>query len=132
MFEMFDLKSFVTERGTLTPLELKDFLSFEVKRVYLLSDSAGKERFGHAHFKEEEFFLMVSGSCEAEIHDGEKWIKFNMEANKNGIYVGNKIWHNFKNFSEDGVLLALSSTNYNPNREDYEEDLENFLASNSK
>jgi uncharacterized RmlC-like cupin family protein len=42
------------------------------------------------------------------------------------IYVPAFVWHQFKDFSEDAILLAISSTNYNPDRSDYIEDYEEF------
>ena len=42
------------------------------------------------------------------------------------IYVGNCVWHGFKDFSPDAVLVALSSTNYSPDRSDYIEDYEEY------
>jgi hypothetical protein len=42
------------------------------------------------------------------------------------IYTGEYVWHHFKDFSTDAILLALSSTNYNPDRSDYIEDYEEY------
>ena len=42
------------------------------------------------------------------------------------LYVGEYVWHHFKDFSPDAILLALSSTNYNPDRSDYIEDYEEY------
>lgn len=125
-WKLFQLRTFTDPRGSLTPMELKDFVDFEVKRVYTVHNNQ-ETRGGHAHIVEEEFFFMASGSSVAKIHDGEQWHEIKMEANQQGLYVGNMVWHQFEDFSADGVLVALSSTNYNPDRNDYIEDLEKFL-----
>lgn len=125
-WKQFELKTFTDPRGSLTPMELKDYFDFVVKRAY--SVHGNKEmRGGHAHIVEEEFFFMASGTCVAEIHDGERWIEILMEPNKTGLYTGTMVWHQFKDFSDDGVLIALSSTNYNPDRSDYIENFQEFL-----
>lgn len=126
MFKVFDLKTHVTEKGALTPMELDDFIDFEVKRVYTVHQNKD-ERGGHCHLEEEEFFFMAAGSCLCRIHDGNQWTEVHLKANKQAIWVANKVWHEFVGFSEDGVLVALSSTNYNPERVDYIEDFDEFL-----
>ncbi len=123
---MFELKTFTDERGSLTPIELKDYFSFDVKRTYTVHNNSTK-RGGHCHLCEEEFFYLASGTCTARLHDGNDWIEIEMDANTDAIYVGTYVWHEFDNFSEDGVLVALSSTNYNPERNDYIEDFNEFL-----
>lgn len=125
-WKLVDLQSFTDVRGSLTPLELKDFIDFAVKRMYVVHDNK-TDRGGHAHIVEEELFVLVSGSCTANIHDGSDWKEIKLEANKQALYVGQMVWHGFSNFSPDGVLVALSSTNYNPNRSDYVEDFDQFL-----
>ena len=42
------------------------------------------------------------------------------------IYLSSYVWHHFKNFSKDAILLALSSTNYSPDRSDYIEDYDEY------
>jgi len=128
MFEIFNLKTIETEKGSLTPIELHDFIDFEVRRVYTVHNSFAKDRGGHSHFVEKEFFFMTSGTCKAKIHDGEKWIEFEMRSNETAVYVGENVWHEFLDFSKNAVLVALSSTNYNPDRNDYEENFEKFQA----
>lgn len=126
-WKSFDLKTFTDPRGSLTPMELRDYFEFDVKRAYTVHGNK-EMRGGHAHIVEEEFFFMTSGSCIAEIHDGENWIEIELKANERGLYTGLMVWHQFKDFSEDGVMVALSSTNYNPDRSGYIESFEEFLS----
>lgn len=125
-FRVFELRTFTDERGKLTPMELTDFFDFVVKRVYTVHANLAT-RGGHAHLEEEEFFFLTSGSAVAKLHDGEKWLEIPMTANNEALYVGNYVWHQFEDFSADAVLVALSSTNYNPERADYIEDFNQFL-----
>jgi dTDP-4-dehydrorhamnose 3,5-epimerase-like enzyme len=125
-YKVYDLKTFSDERGSLTPIELKDFIDFEVKRIYSVHKNNTK-RGGHCHLAEQEFFFMASGECTARLHNGKKWIEVEMLPNQTAIFVDNHVWHEFDNFSDDGVLVALSSTNYNSARNDYIEDFNEFL-----
>ncbi|PIQ79221.1 hypothetical protein COV81_02640 [Candidatus Peregrinibacteria bacterium CG11_big_fil_rev_8_21_14_0_20_41_10] len=123
----FTLNTFTDPRGSLTPVELTDFIDFEVKRMYTVHHNF-QRRGGHAHLIEREFFMLASGTCTAKIHDGAKWHEIEMKANLDALYIGGNVWHEFDEFSKGGVLVALSSTVYNPDRLDYIEDFDLFMS----
>ncbi len=123
-FLKFNFQPIKTPFYFLQPLELKEYFDFEVKRVYFLYGLAG-ETGSHCHKKEEEFFFMAQGSCVAVIDEGSGLQKIKLDR-QTGIYVGNYVWHHFQDFSTDAILVALSSTNYNPDRSDYIEDYAEF------
>lgn len=124
-FQQFTLKQVPTARFLMNPVELKDCIDFEIKRVYYLTNI--KENTGqHCHKIEEEFFILIQGSCAAIIDQGKGLEEVILRGPSDAIYVPALIWHGFKNFSADAILLALSSTNYNPERSDYVEDYEEF------
>lgn len=124
-FKQFQLKKIDTPHFIMSPIELKDYLDFEVKRVYFISQPRSKTG-GHCHKLEREFFVMVKGECTAVIDHGEGLKEYKMKGPTSAMYIDNFVWHHFKNFSKDAVLLALSSTNYNPNRADYIEDYDEY------
>jgi UDP-2-acetamido-3-amino-2,3-dideoxy-glucuronate N-acetyltransferase len=128
----FKLNNIKAPNFLMTPLELKDFVDFKVKRIYFISGVRGKTG-AHCHKKEEELFILIQGSCIACFDEDGKGIEeIRMEAPQKAIYVPAYTWHNFKNFSKDAILLAISSTNYNSNREDYIEDYEEFKKVKNK
>lgn len=125
-FQQFTLKRIDTPRFIMSPVEFKDYIDFEVKRVYFITDI--KEATGaHCHKIEQEFFILQKGTCTAVIDRGNGLEEIKMTAPTSAIYVPACVWHGFKDFSSDAVLLALSSTNYNPERSDYVEDYNEFL-----
>jgi len=125
MFKQFELKKIETTKFIMSPVELKDYIDFEVKRVYFITDP--KEATGaHCHKVEEEFFILLKGNCKAVIDRGNGLEEIEMIAPTSAIYVPAFVWHHFKDMSPDAVLLALSSTNYNSDRKDYVEDYEEF------
>ncbi|MBI2099126.1 FdtA/QdtA family cupin domain-containing protein [Candidatus Uhrbacteria bacterium] len=126
-FRKFELKTFPSRGYKLTPIELKDLIPFEVKRVYYITDfEAGGKTGEHCHKIEEEVFILAQGSATAVIDRGKGLEEIKLSAPSDAIYVPNFIWHGFKDASSDCVILALSSTNYSSNREDYIEDYEEF------
>lgn len=126
-FKKFDLQTFPSRGYKLTPIELKDVIPFEVKRVYYIIDFEPGGRTGeHCHRVEEEVFVQVKGSCVAVIDAGNGLEEIKLTGPSEAVYVPNLVWHGFKDASFDAVILALSSTNYGASREDYIEDYEEF------
>ncbi|MEK7558165.1 MAG: FdtA/QdtA family cupin domain-containing protein [Patescibacteria group bacterium] len=124
-FKQVDLKKIQAPNFLMSPVELKDYIDFEVKRIYFITKPAGNTG-AHCHKIEEEFFIMIQGSCIAVIDKDNGLEEFKLEGPTSALYVSKYVWHHFKNFSSDAILLALSSTNYNPNRSDYIENYEEF------
>lgn len=126
-FKKFELKTFQNRGYKLTPVEFKDVVPLKVKRVYYFQDATeGTQTGEHIHKIEEEVFIQMRGSCIAIIDRGQGKEEMVMQGPNDAIYVPNFVWHGFKQISPDAVILALSSTNYNPTREDYVEDYEEF------
>lgn len=110
----------------MTPLELKDYLDFEVKRVYFISNPIGNTG-NHAHQKfEDELFIQAQGTSTISVDDGTGLKDIMLTGPKSAIYVPHMVWHGFKELSSDCIILALTSTNYDPKRVDYVEDYSEF------
>lgn len=125
VFKKLAAKTLKNEKARYAFFELKDYIDFEVKRMYYINDcraSTGE----HCHKIEKELFVMQTGSCVAVIDKGEGKEDVPLVAG-DAIYVGNYVWHGFRDFSADAILLALSSTNYRPDRSDYVEDYQEYL-----
>jgi mannose-6-phosphate isomerase-like protein (cupin superfamily) len=106
-------------------LELKDYIDFEVKRVYYTTSVAG-DTSQHAHHNEKELFVIIQGACTAVIDSGNGLEEVRIDSPSDALYVGNYVWHGFKDFAPNSVLLALSSTNYTPDRSDYLESYQEY------
>lgn len=123
-YEFFTLPVFTDNRGSLIPLELKEYISWEPKRVYYAIDMK-EGRGGHCHRTEKELFICLQGNMTAKLHDGKEWIEKEMKAPREAVRVDNRVWHEFTNFSDDAILLAVSSTNYDS--DDYIRDFDQFI-----
>lgn len=118
------LKSFKDERGVLTVVEIKDYVDWEVKRVYYLTDVT-KPRGGHAVRFEKKMYICQKGTVKARLHDGEKWNEFELHGPDEAILMSAMCFRDFYDFSADAVLLAISSVNYVT--EDYIYELDQFI-----
>jgi len=123
-FEFFTLPIFTDDRGSLVPLELKEYISWNPKRVYYATNIKGS-RGGHSHRIEQELFICLQGKMTARLHDGKNWTEKEMQSPHEAVRVDNNVWHEFTNFSQDAILLAVSSTNYDS--DDYVRDFDQFL-----
>lgn len=92
---------------------------------YFDSLEESKRTGAHCHKIEEEVFIQAKGTCTAVIDRGQGVEELPLTAGE-AIYCPNYVWHGFKNASADALIIALSSTNYNPDRSDYIEDYELF------
>ncbi len=118
------LPTFEDERGPLTVIELKDFVDFEIKRIYFVTDVKAA-RGGHAVKHEQKMYVCQHGSCKARFHDGNDWTEFDMQGPSDAILMNEMCFREFYDFSEDAVLMGVSSVNYVA--EDYIYDLEEFI-----
>ena len=112
----------------MSPLELKEYIDFDVKRMYFITAPLGDKLTGaHCHLEEEELFILAKGTATLVVDYGNGLEEIAMEGPTSAVYVPSWVWHHFKDLSDDSVLIALSSTNYNPDRVDYVEDYEQYL-----
>lgn len=120
----FTLPKHQDDRFTLIPLELKDQIDFEVKRVYALVDGQ-KPSGSHCHKIEQECFICFKGGVTAVVDDGSGLTDIKLTQGQ-GLVVPAYVWHHFKDFLPSSVIVALSSTNYSAERDDYINDYEEF------
>lgn len=118
------MKSFADDRGTLTPVEVEDYVDWPIKRIYFLTD-VSLPRGGHAVKHEKKIYICQKGTVKARLHDGEKWHEFELNGPDDAILMNDMCFRDFYQFSPDAVLLAVSSVKYVP--EDYIYDLDEFI-----
>ena len=71
--QLIDLRKIHDPRGNLTPIEGGLDVPFEIKRVFYQYDVPGGESRGaHAHIKDQQFLIAVSGAFDVFVDDGKK------------------------------------------------------------
>ncbi len=128
-FERIKIPTHADERGNLSVVELKDYVSWPVRRVYYVT-GVTKDRGGHAVRGEKKIYVCMEGSMTARIHDGEKWHEFVLQGPDDGILMEGMCWREFKDFSAGAVLTAISNMNYEKDKYIY--DFEVFVEEASK
>jgi dTDP-4-dehydrorhamnose 3,5-epimerase-like enzyme len=114
------------ERGQLVALESMVDIPFEVKRVfYIYGTQQGISRGNHAHYKANQFLIVVNGSCKVTLDDGVNQETFLLDKPNVGLCQAPFIWGTMHEFSSDCVLLVLADDIYK--EEDYIRNYNTFL-----
>ena len=124
--KLIDLRKIQDPRGNLTPIEGGLDVPFEIKRIFYLYDVPGGESRGaHAHIKDQQFLIALSGAFEVFVDDGVNQKEFTLNRPYYGLLVPPGIWAAEQEFSSGSVCLVLTDNTYEA--EDYIRDYDMFL-----
>ena len=114
------------ERGSLVALEAENAVPFAIKRVYYIFDTKqGVARGFHAHRNLQQVAVCVKGKCRMILDDGKHREEVWLDAPTKGLLIGDLVWREMHDFSDDCVLLVLASEHYD--EADYIRDYKEFL-----
>lgn len=113
-------------RGGLVALEQNRNIPFEIKRVYYIYGTPENVRRGfHAHKALQQVAVCVKGACSFLLDNGRETVDCRLDSPTTGLYIGNNIWREMYDFTENCVLMVLASELYD--EVDYIRDYEQFL-----
>ena len=112
--------------GFLMPLENNFNLPFEVKRIfYTYGVPTESNRGAHAYYNTKQVLICICGSLKVKCFDGEKEVVYELNKYDEALYIDPHTWRTSFEHSQDAVLLALSSLEYN--EKDYIRDYDKFM-----
>ena len=125
------VRTIVGPTGNLSIIESLKDISFDIKRIFYISNVPKESKRGfHAHRHTKQFLICLKGSCEVYLEFKGKSETIILKENAEGIFIQNE-WHIMKNFSDDCILLVLANSIYD--EKDYIRNYEEFLKySNEK
>lgn len=102
------------ERGWLVVMEGEKDVPFDIARIFYIYGSDGDVIRGrHANRKSEFVLVNVCGSCKVRTDDGLGHEKiFVLDKPHEGIFIPKMVWKDMYDFSQDSILLCLSSEKY--------------------
>lgn len=109
MAKLIELKTISDDRGDLTVIE--KILPFDIKRVYYIYNTNGKSRGNHKHKKNIQALVCISGSCKIKCYDEI----FLLDSPKKCLILNPEDYHEMYDFSNQSILLVLSSEHYDEN-----------------
>lgn len=131
LIQLIDLPSLGDERGSLVAIEANKHIPFQVKRVYyIFGTQAGVSRGFHAHKNLQQLAVCVTGKCRMLLDDGINKESVWLDSPNKGLLIGNNVWREMHEFSDDCVLLVLASEHYDES--DYIRDYSEFCSAVNK
>lgn len=123
---LYDLPLVSDLRGNLTFAEYDKTLPFIPRRYFLVFDVPSKDVRGeHAHRECHQFLVCVKGSCSVVVDDGRNRAEVVLNRPNLGIHIPPMIWATEYKYTQDAVLMVLTSDVYKA--EDYIRDYDLFL-----
>lgn len=114
------------ERGSLVALEANKNIPFDIKRVfYIYGTTNDVPRGQHANKFSKQVLLCISGSCKVLVDNGNEKQTIIVDQPNKGLYIGNMIWREMFDFSDDCIIMILTSEYYD--KTEYFNDYDEFL-----
>ena len=111
----------------LRPVAGTQFVSFDIKRIYYISDvPAGKIRGNHAHKSLAQLLVAINGSLEVTLDDGSSKNTYTLDSPNQAIYIEPGLWRTVEKFSPGTICLVVSSELYDES--DYIRDYDRYIA----
>lgn len=124
---MIDFQNYNDKRGCLVVAEYEKEIPFLVRRVYYIhSVPDGEKRGFHSHKRLQQIYIAIKGSCKVMLTSGNETKDVVLADPSVGLYIGNDVWREIYNFSEDAVLLVLASEEYD--EDDYIRKYDEFIS----
>lgn len=126
LVKLIDLPLLGDERGSLVAIESLSNVPFEIQRVYyIFGTEKGISRGFHAHKNLQQLAICVAGKCRMLLDDGKTKESVWLTSPNQALIIGENVWREMHDFSDDCVLLVLASQHYDEN--DYIRDYSEFL-----
>lgn len=101
------------DRGSLVALETESTVPFPIKRVYyIFATQKNVARGFHAHHNLKQIAICITGKCRMILDDGKTREEAWLDSPTKGLLIGDLVWREMHDFSEDCVLLVLASEHY--------------------
>ena len=115
-YKLLNFKIFGDERGSLTALEGNKEIPFDIKRVFYIYNTTGRNviRGNHANRKTKFVMVMLSGSSKVKIYDYNGGIQeiVELDAPNKGMFLENMVWKEMYDFTDNSVMLVLASEHF--------------------
>ncbi|OAA94208.1 sugar 3,4-ketoisomerase [Clostridium coskatii] len=113
---LLKFKDILSKYGHLTPIEGFYDVPYEIKRVfYIYGVPQGNARGYHAHKKTYQTLICVKGSLKVKVKTPNDEEIFVLDNPDKGLMIGPMIWAEQFDYSEDAVLLVLTSEYFDEN-----------------
>ena len=116
-----DMQVVSDENGSIM---IAENLSFDMKRTFVIYMKVGRQRGGHANYKCEQLFTVISGDVVLRVETAEGKEEYHMRQNGRGVYVPALAWRTLMAKTRFACVLVHASTVFDES--DYIRDYEEF------
>jgi UDP-2-acetamido-3-amino-2,3-dideoxy-glucuronate N-acetyltransferase len=128
---LITIPGYQDDRGVVSVVDWENSLPFVPKRFYYIRNANDAVRRGnHAHWREGEVILALSGSFTVLADDGQRRREFQLDRPCVGLYIPPMTWHELYGFSADAICAVFASERFDPL--DYCHDYEKFLSARER
>lgn len=113
MARLISLPTFTDPRGSLTVAE--KLIPFDIKRVFYIHHLDKSARGGHRHKQSIQAIICVHGSCKVFTDNDKQQKEYSLSSPDQCLIVSPQDWRVMHSFSNEAVLLVLSSQPFDPN-----------------
>lgn len=126
-YKILEFGEYGDERGNLVVAECGgDEVPFNVQRVfYMYGSDSEVVRGKHANRRSEFVLINVCGTSKVRVDNGFESEIIELNRPRMGLYLPTMLWKDMYDFSEDSILLVLSSEHYDGS--EYIRDYDVFL-----
>jgi len=125
--KIIQLPKISDHRGNLSFIEGNNHIPFYIKRVFYIYDiPTAAERGAHAHKRNHQFIICLSGSMDVLLNDGNNSKTVHLNRPWYGLHIPPMIWASEANFSPNTLYAVLASEEYD--KTDYYRDYAIFLG----
>jgi hypothetical protein len=126
-WDFVDIRKNEDHRGTLIYTETPEDVPFDIRRVYLLTNSQDKrERGNHAHRNLKQFMFAVGGPYRIYLNNGEVNKTFTLYPADKAVFIRGLVWRALIPESENSTLVVLASEKFS--EDDYIRDYKEFRS----
>lgn len=124
--QMIQFPQLGDERGHLVVVENMKEIPFDIARIfYIYGSDMDVVRGCHANRKSEFVLINVCGTSKVKVKYADCEQIFVLDKPHMGIYLPKMVWKDMYDFSEDSILLCLSSEKYDAG--EYISDFQEYL-----
>ena len=114
---LIEMPTAADDRGLLTPFEFAA-LPFTPNRAFIVHDApAGARRGGHAHKREKQLLVCLSGRIGVRLVAGKDEENLILDSPRRALFIDSGVWSEQRYLDRGSCLLVLASEPYD--RQDY-------------
>lgn len=113
--KLIRLKEINDKRGSLVPIDFKDYLKKNISRLFIVNGAKDSIRGQHAHKELTQYLICLSGSCVVVCKDSSSEIEFLLNKQSEILEIPKHIWAEQYYKTSNTSLMVLCDYSFDEN-----------------